>query len=313
VTRVLVLDCDPGIDDMVAILVACTTPGYELRAVTTVGGNAGLEATTRNACQVLELAGRADVPVAAGANQPLVHPAARNAEDVHGATGLGGMTLPPPRKSPEPGHAVDLLAKILERETVTLVATGPLTNIALLFALRPELMSNVERLVVMGGSIGRGNVTPAAEFNIWFDPEAAQRVLSTREIAKTMVGLDVTMATTFTPEQVDRARRTGPVGAQVAAGLDFYEQRYRAMLGRPVIPVHDAVAVVAATRPDLVTTQAAMVTVDTGYGPSRGNTLVNLDQHEDEDEDDMQVALEADKSGVLDYILERIAVASSKA
>ena len=306
-TGVLVLDCDPGIDDMVAILVACTTPGYELRAVTTVGGNAGLEATTRNACQVLELAGREDVPVAAGANRPLVHPATQFAEHVHGPTGLGGMTLPPPRKKPEQGHAVDLLAKILTHERVTLVATGPLTNIALLFALRPELVSNVEHLVVMGGSIGRGNVSPAAEFNIWFDPESAQRVLSTPEIAKTMVGLDVTMATTLTPEQVDQVRRTGPVGAQVAAGLDFYEQRYRAMLGHPVIPVHDAVAVVAATRPDLVTTRAAAVTVDTGYGPSRGNTLVDFDHNT------MQVAVEADKSGVVDYILERIAVASSKA
>jgi inosine-uridine nucleoside N-ribohydrolase len=217
------------------------------------------------------------------------------------------MTLPPPRKTPEPGHAVDLLSAILEREPVTLVATGPLTNIALLFALRPELMSNVERLVVMGGSIGRGNVSPAAEFNIWFDPESAQRVLSTREIATTMVGLDVTMSTTFTTDQVDQARRSGPVGAQVAAGLDFYEQRYRAMLGRPVIPVHDAVAVVAATRPDLVTTRPAAVTVDTGYGPSRGNTLVDFEA------DGMQVAVEADKSGVLDYILERVAVASSKA
>jgi pyrimidine-specific ribonucleoside hydrolase len=307
VTGVLVLDCDPGIDDMVAILVACTTPGYELRAVTTVGGNAGLDATTRNACQVLELAGRADVPVAAGAARSLVHPVTRYAEHVHGPTGLGGMTLPPPRKTPEPGHAVDLLTHVLERETVTLVATGPLTNIALLFALRPELVSNVERLVVMGGSIGRGNVSPAAEFNIWFDPEAAQRVLSTRETATTMVGLDVTMRTTLTPEQVDQARRTGPVGAQVAAGLDFYEQRYRAMTGRPLIPVHDAVAVVAATRPDLLTTQPAKVTVDTGYGPSRGNTLVDFEAG------GMQVAVEADKSGVLDYILERVAVASSKA
>jgi len=117
----------------------------------------------------------------------------------------------------------------------------------------------------------------------------------------------VTMRTTLTPEQVDQARRTGPVGAQVAAGLDFYEQRYRAMLGRPVIPVHDAVAVVAATRPDLVTTKPANVTVDTGYGPSRGNTLVDFDT------DGMHVAVEADKSGVLGYILERVAVASSKA
>jgi len=306
VTRVLVLDCDPGIDDMVAILVACATPGYELRAVTTVGGNAGLETTTRNALQVLELAGRRDIPVAAGAGRSLVHPQERYAEHVHGETGLGGMRLPPPANAPQPS-AIDLLTEILQRETVTLVATGPLTNIALLFAVRPELASNVERLVVMGGSIGPGNVNPAAEFNIWFDPEAAQRVLGTPAVRTTMVGLDVTMRTTFTPEEVDDVRRTGPIGAQVAAGLDFYEQRYRRIVGRSVIPVHDAVAVVAATRPDLVTTRAAGVTVDTGYGPSRGNTLVDFES------DGMHVAVEADKSGVLEHILERMAVASSKA
>ncbi len=302
-TRALVLDCDPGIDDMVAILVACATPGYELRAVTTVGGNAGLEATTRNARQVLELAGRPDIPVAAGAGRSLVHAATRHAENVHGDTGLGGMRLPAPAGTADPRHAVDLLTEVLAVGPVTLVATGPLTNIALLFALRPELLSNVEHLVVMGGSIGVGNVSPAAEFNIWFDPEAAQRVLGAPAVRTTMVGLDVTMRTTLTAERVDQVRGTGPIGQQVAAGLDFYGQRYLRILGRSVIPVHDAVAVVAATRPDLVPARPARVTVDTGYGPSRGNTLVDFEASAP----GVEVAVDADKDAVLAHILDRVA------
>jgi inosine-uridine nucleoside N-ribohydrolase len=232
-----------------------------------------------------------------------VHTASRHAENVHGDDGLGGVRLPAPTGTLDPRHAVDRLTEVLAGGPVTLVATGPLTNIALLYALRPELLSNVEHLVVMGGSIGVGNVNPAAEFNIWFDPEAAQRVLGAPAVRTTMVGLDVTMRTTLSAGRLDAVRATGPIGQQVAAGLDFYEQRYLRMLGRSVIPVHDAVAVVAATRPDLVTTRPAAVTVDTGYGPSRGNTLVDFAAPAP----DVEVAVDADKDAVLAYILDRIA------
>ena len=182
----ILLDCDPGHDDAIALLLALGSDELELRGVTTVAGNQTLEKTTANAIRVLELADRAEIPVAAGAGRPLVREP-RVAADVHGDTGLDGPDLPPPQAEPSPQHAVDFLAERVEG--ATLVATGPLTNVALLLARYPE--AKPERIVLMGGAIAEGNVTPAAEFNIWADPEAAQRVF-TSGLDVTMVGLDVT-------------------------------------------------------------------------------------------------------------------------
>ena len=197
----ILLDCDPGHDDAIALLLALGSDELELRGVTTVAGNQTLEKTTANAIRVLELAGRAEIPVAAGAGRPLVREP-RVAADVHGETGLDGPDLPPPRARPSTEHAVDFLAERIDG--ATLVATGPLTNVALLLARHPE--ARPERIVLMGGAIAEGNVTPAAEFNIWADPEAAQRVF-TSGLDVTMVGLDVTHRALVTPEQM---RGVGP-------------------------------------------------------------------------------------------------------
>jgi pyrimidine-specific ribonucleoside hydrolase len=304
--RPLILDCDPGIDDMIAILVAAASPEFELLGVTTVGGNAGIAATTRNARQVLDLAGRAEVPVAAGAARSLVRRFERFGADVHGADGLGGLTLPPVSGPPDPRPAVTFQAERLEAAgaPVTLVATGPLTNIALLYALHPELVSStVEHLVVMGGSIGVGNVTPAAEFNIRFDPEAAYRVLSEPMVPTTLVGLDVTMRTALTREDGEAIRGTGRVGAAAGEALDFHRSWYERLLGEAINPVHDAVAVVGATRPELLTRKPARVTVDTGYGPGRGNTLVDF--HEPDEL--VTVATEGDREAIVHHIKSRLA------
>src|SRR6476659_2514873 len=182
----ILLDCDPGNDDAIAILLALGSDEPGPRGVPTVAGNQTLEKTTANAIRVLELAGRGDIPVAAGAGRPLVREP-RVAADVHGETGLDGPDLPPPQADPSPQHAVDFLAERIEG--ATLVATGPLTNVALLLARYPEVKP--ERIVLMGGAIAEGNVTPAAEFNIWADPEAARRVFESG-LDVTMVGLDVT-------------------------------------------------------------------------------------------------------------------------
>ena len=182
-------------------LLALGSDELELRGVTTVAGNQTLEKTTANAIRVLELAGRGEIPVAAGAGRPLVREP-RVAADVHGETGLDGPDLPPPQAEPSPQHAVDFLAERIEG--ATLVATGPLTNVALLLARYPE--AKPERIVLMGGAIAEGNVTPAAEFNIWADPEAAQRVF-TSGLDVTMVGLDVTHKALVT-----RARRPAARG-----------------------------------------------------------------------------------------------------
>src|SRR3954449_3320794 len=184
-TKIL-LDCDPGHDDAIALMLALASPEVELLGVTTVAGNQTLAKTTANALRVLEFAGRDDVPVAAGADRPLVREPAV-AADVHGDSGLDGPDLPPARGTTTGAHAVDFLAELIHAagRPVTLVPTGPLTNVALLLARHPDAADNLERIVLMGGAIAEGNVTPAAEFNVWADPEAAARLFAS--------GLDVTM------------------------------------------------------------------------------------------------------------------------
>ena len=267
----IVLDCDPGHDDAIALLLALASPEVELVGVTTVHGNTSLEQTTRNALRILELAGRADVPVAAGADRPLLRESFA-AEYVHGKSGIDGPALPPAEGRPVAGHAVDFLAEHLA-PGVVLVPTGPLTNVALLLERRPDVRP--ERIVLMGGSIGLGNVTPAAEFNIWADPEAAARVF-TSGIDVTMVGLDVTHKALLTPDRTDRLRSAGRVGRTVAELVDFYGMYHRETYGWPGPPVHDAMAVASVVDPSLLETKRCHVAVDTESELCRGRTVVDL-------------------------------------
>src|SRR2546421_9314180 len=198
----ILLDCDPGHDDAIALLLALASPELELLGITTVAGNQTLEKTTANAIRVLDFVGRDDIPVAAGADQPLLRDPFVAAY-VHGEPGLDGPDLPPPQREPVRQHAVDFLAERIRARDgrVTLVPTGPLTNVALMLALHPD--ARPERIVLMGGAIAEGNVTPAAEFNIWCDPEAAARVFASG-IDVAMIGLDVTHEALFTPAHVSR-------------------------------------------------------------------------------------------------------------
>ena len=199
------------------------------------------------------------------------------AAEVHGETGLDGPDLPPPSRAPGPAHAIDWIAMTLtaSQGPVTLVPTGPLTNIALFLARYPELASRVDRIVLMGGAYGEGNVTPAAEFNIWADPEAAHRVF-TSGIDVTMVGLDVTHQALLRPEDVDCLRVAGRAGKLVADLFDFYVGYHRSRYGWEGAPVHDAVAVGHVVDPGLLTTEHVGVVVDTGPEPSRGRTHADL-------------------------------------
>ena len=266
----VLLDCDPGHDDAIAILLALGSDELELRGVTTVAGNQTLEKTTANAIRVLELAGRGEIPVAAGAGRPLVREP-RVAADVHGETGLDGPDLPPPQAEPSPQHAVDFLAERIQG--ATLVATGPLTNVALLLARHPE--AEPDRLVLMGGAIAEGNVTPAAEFNIWADPEAAQRVF-TSGLDVTMVGLDVTHKALVTAEHAGQLRQAGRIGEVVAELLEFYGGFHRATYGWDGSPIHDAVAVAHVIDPTLLEVERLNVRVDTESELCRGRTVVDL-------------------------------------
>ena len=229
----IILDCDPGHDDAIAILLALASPEVELLGITTVHGNQTLDKTTVNALKVLELAGRADVPVARGAERPLVRELSV-ADHVHGESGLDGPVLPEPTARPVDDDAVSFLAERLG-PGVVLCPTGSLTNIARLLTDHPGVRP--ERIVLMGGAIGLGNITPAAEFNIWADPEAATIVFESG-IDITMVGLDVTHQAIVGPERVDRFRRMGRVGAIVAEWVDFYSLYHRSNLrvGRPTGP-----------------------------------------------------------------------------
>ncbi len=299
-TRIL-LDCDPGHDDAIALLLALASPELELLGVTTVAGNQTLEKTTANAIRVLEFAGRPEIPVAAGADRPLVREPVV-AANVHGETGLDGPDLPPPQASPVEQHAVDFLAeKIREHDgAVTLVPTGPLTNVALLLALHPD--ARPERIVLMGGAIAEGNVTPAAEFNIWGDPEAAARVFASG-IDATMIGLDVTHKALFTPAHV--ARLDGRVGAMVTELLRFYGEFHRTVYNFDGSPIHDAVAVAHVIRDDIVRTEHLNTEIDVESELCRGRTVVDVWRRSGR-EPNSHVGVEIDADGFLELLIERL-------
>jgi inosine-uridine nucleoside N-ribohydrolase len=271
----IVLDCDPGHDDAIALLLALASPELRLLGVTTVAGNQTLEKTTANAIRVLDHLGRHDVPVHAGAPRPLVREL-RPAAAVHGDSGLDGPELPPASRPPADGHAIDWIADtaLARPHPITLVATGPLTNLALLLARHPEVGPRLERIVLMGGSIGEGNVTPAAEFNIWADPEAAARVFASG-VELTMAGLDVTHRALMTAREARALRDAGRAGRLVAELFDFYSRFHAERYGWDGVPVHDAVAVAHVIDGELLVTERCAVAVDTGAELSRGRTYVD--------------------------------------
>ncbi len=304
----LVVDTDPGIDDALALLLALASPEVDLRLVTTVHGNVDLAQTTENALRVLHLAGRSDVPVAAGAAASLVHPQPERAGHVHGAAGLGGVELAPSPARPDPRPAAGALAELLltSPDPVTVAAVGPLTNLALLLRVFPAAAARIGRLVVMGGSAARGgNVTAAAEFNVWADPEAAHVVLGSR-LPTVLVGLDVTLATVLDESGIARFAAAGPIGAQAAAMLQQYLGHARSAYGTPGVAVHDALAVTEAIRPGFLGTVRRDVVVDTGMGAGRGQTLVDR-RTVSGAPTAVDVAERVDSAAAVDFLVRRLA------
>ncbi len=301
----IIFDCDPGHDDAMALLLALASPELRLLGVTTVSGNQTLQKTTANAIRILEHVGCGDIPVAAGAPRPLIREG-RVAAEVHGETGLDGPDLPPPSRAPVPAHAIDWIAETLTASegSVTLVATGPLTNIALFLARYPHLQSRLERIVLMGGAIGEGNVTPAAEFNIWADPEAAHRVF-TSGLDLTMVGLDVTHRALLTPAHAQRLARSGAAGRLVADLYGFYVRFHEREYGWEGVPVHDAIAMAHVIDHSLLTTRHCGVVIDTGGELSRGRTHVDL-RGRTEWTPNCHVAVEIDSQRFIELLIRRI-------
>lgn len=273
----IILDCDPGHDDAVAILLAARAPGLALDAITTVAGNQTIEKTTLNARKVCTLADIRDVPIAAGMDRPLVREQ-HLAPEIHGASGLDGPALPDPDVPLAPIHAVDLIIERLLASDgdIVLVATGPLTNLAAAIRREPRIVPKIRRISLMGGAIGLGNWTPAAEFNIYVDPEAAH-IVFTCGAPVTMIGLDVTHTVLATPEIRRRIRALGTPVAHLADDLlAYFAETYRCVFGFAAPPLHDPCAVAAVVDPTLLETRPMRVDVELRGEFTAGRTVCDL-------------------------------------
>ena len=303
-TTPIVLDCDPGHDDAIALLLVLASPELDLLGVTTTYGNQTLEKTTTNALRVLELVGRGDVPVAAGADRPLERELVVAAH-VHGESGLDGPALPEASGAPTSDDAVAFIAERLDAAAapVTIVATGPLTNVARYLATQGS--NGIDRIVLMGGAIAEGNFTPAAEFNIWCDPEAAAAVFSSG-LDVTMLGLDVTHQALLGPAVEERLRAAGRIGSFVADLNVFFTRYHRETYGWEGAPIHDAVAVTHLVRPALIETRHRNVRVELESDLCRGRTVVDL-WRRTELAPNAHVGVRLDAEGFFELLVERIA------
>lgn len=273
----IIIDCDPGHDDMIAIMVALATKDVEVLGITTVAGNQTGEKTFLNARRVLTMIGRQDIPLAKGAMIPLVRPL-MTAEFIHGNSGLEGAELPEPTGPILTISARDFIVETLQKSTerVTLVPTGPLTNIATVIRSAPEVLDKIERIVLIGGGIRDSNVTPGAEFNILVDPEAA-RIVFESGVPLTQVGLDVTNKTLLTYDDIDTiTKMNGPISSYVGPLLHFFADMNKKNFGINGAPVHDALAVATAIWPDVVKTEFLNVSIETRGEFTLGQTVTDV-------------------------------------
>ncbi len=304
-TTPVIIDCDPGHDDAIALLLAVASSELDVLAVSTVAGNTTLDKTTRNALTVLELAGRAEIPVAIGAAGPLERELVI-AEYVHGESGLDGPVLDEPTTNPVDAPASEFLASIIHAspDPVTLIPTGPLTNIAQLLLDHPDTKENIASITFMGGAAEIGNVTPNAEFNIYVDPEAAE-VVSSSGLPLTMIGLEVTHQALFGEREAEALRGRGRAATFVAELLDFFVANHPRTYAAPGAPVHDVVAVAQVIDPALVTTERCGLRIDTSEGLGRGRTVVDR-WHVTDWEPQVDVGFGLRRKAFSDLLIERL-------
>jgi inosine-uridine nucleoside N-ribohydrolase len=303
-TTQVLLDCDPGHDDAIALLLALASDAVTLRGVTTVAGNQTLEKTTQNALTTLTLADRTDVPVVAGIDRPLVREQVL-AEYVHGESGLDGADLPDPVVEAADDHAVDIIVEEARCGGLTLIATGPLSNVA--FALRraPDISDQLDRIVLMGGSVRDGNITPAAEFNIFADPETA-RVVFESDVPVVMVGLDVTRQARIGPDGIERIRdMRSEVAVAVADLLEFFAEFHREQYGWESLPIHDALAVAEVIKPGILETEHMHVGVETQGKLTYGRTVADI-RGVTNKEPNAHVALDVDRDAFFDLLYDAL-------
>lgn len=277
--RSVILDVDTGVDDALAILLAVRHPALDVRAITCTGGNAPLAQVVTNTLRVLDAAGAPSIPVAAGAHRPLLE-SPQHAASIHGADGLADLGLPASARTPEPVHAVELLRRTLaeSEEPLTIISLAPLTNVALLLRMHPEVAPRIERVVMMGGAVGTGNATAAAEFNVWHDPEAAAIVLSAG-LDVLMYGLEPFYQVAVSHADAAELAASADSGARLAGqllthliGIDATEER----VADDRVAIGDAGAVCAAIDPAPLVTRTAPVEVALAPGSTRGQTVVDL-------------------------------------
>jgi purine nucleosidase len=273
----LIIDCDPGQDDAIALMLAMASPDeLDLLGICAVAGNVPLILTEANARRIRDVSGRPQIPVFAGCPRPMVK-ILETAEYVHGKSGIDGAGLPDPSRPVEAAHAVDWLIDTLRHadDPITVATLGPLTNIAIAIVMAPDIVENISELVLMGGALSLGNITPAAEFNIYSDPHAAHIVFETG-IKLTMIGLDVTHQTRATPERLEAIRTIGnPAAICVAGMLDFYGAQYIETFGEGA-PLHDPCVIAYILRPDLFTGQQMRVDIEISSPLTIGRTVCDV-------------------------------------
>lgn len=274
------IDCDPGIDDAIALLLALAAPELDLQGISTVAGNVPVTLTAANGLRILELAGYADVPLYAGCPVPLCR-SPIFAADIHGEDGLGGVDLPPPQTQVNPLFGVTALIHALRQSPtpMTIATLGPLTNLAMALIQDPSLSQRIEKLVIMGGALGQGNITTAAEFNFYADPHAAQVVFDRVEayaIPTTLIGLDLTHQVIATPAYQQRiAALNSPVSRAVVQMLATYAQTPEALerkFAGP--PLHDPCVIAYLLQPQLFQTRSAQITIETQSPLTLGRSII---------------------------------------
>jgi purine nucleosidase len=304
----VIFDTDPGVDDTMALFFLLRSPELELDAVTTVFGNVDIEQTTRNALIALDVAGRADIPVARGAAGPLMREPQTGGAAVHGDNGLAGATLPTPSREAGPWRAADLIVDrvMAAPGEITVIAVGPLTNLALATRLEPRLVESVRQVVVMGGAVTvPGNESPLAEANFYNDPEAAQIVLEAG-FPLALVGLDVTLQAVITPAEIEVLRANGgPEGAFIAAIVANYRDRSTTRLGKSGVPMHDSATVLYALDPGYFQTERWYLEVET-HSP-RAAGLVMADRRGKWGQPpNVDVCIEIDAERLISLYVERL-------
>ncbi len=303
----IILDTDPGIDDALALFLALASPELQLEAVTTVHGNVPVDLTTHNALALLEIAGRSDIPVARGCALPLVRVPV-DAKYVHGPTGLGTLTLPEPQASVVAQSAADLIIErvLAAPGELTLVAVGPLTNLALALRREPAIAAQVREVVIMGGALRvPGNVTPAAEFNIYADPHAAQVVFKAGWPLR-LISLDATNTAVVTREQTRQlARQQSAVSRTIEEMLEFYFEVFDPAYGNHGLRLHDPLALAAVFRPDFLQWESAYVDVELTGTLTFGETVAFFPRP-GAPAPNMQVSVGVDAERFVAWFIERL-------